>query len=787
MTLQAPRARWWLGLGAMGIALAALFSTNTPAAPEPSLPPRPAAPTTASVPYETISPALRGLALPLSEPILEALRERRWEAAAKALTAMDSSKLVGPQKGDWAFLCAYALSHSGQAESAQPYLALIQDADSVPASYAALVEGEVLRDLEKWEEALVALDRVPADSSAWPRAAVQRAEVLRKMDRTADAWSIYEALAARPDPSPGSAVALLALARRAGIGSPDAYPLLRRVWVAYPRTDESIEAAKLLESYPGPKYQPTWQEVGKRAERLMEKNDLAGAILETGRRAAEVTGNSEDACRFIWVRGRSLYRSNKLTDAAAAIGDAGERCKDVPTDYGARSLYILGQAKYRKGEYLASAAANEKIAQLYPKSSFADDGLTQAGFAWQEAGRLEDARRVWERALVDFPDGDTVPESTFRLAFALYLDGKPEEALKVADRLAALPVRTDAANIAAGRYWAARLRMFPDVAHPEVRTTDPKRKEEAIARWKSLCEDQPHSFYAILAWSRLKEEDSALADKVAVRPANFDHGSGAGGWQVRTEFIRDEKVRTGLDLARLGLIQEAMAEWSDVDQASLTGDEKAWMTELRILSGDWLLAHDDMRKWMTTHPPGTLGERQSQVLRVAYPDRYWDLVKKHAPSYRYEPRLFHALVREESNFNRVIQSPVGARGLSQLMPATAQETARWMKIKVTNSQLDDPDTNLKIGARYLDSVHGSFGGSPYLSLAGYNAGPGRVRQWLTEWGNVPTDEYVERIPFRETRGYVRRVMGSWQTMRWQFDDGPLFYDLSAYNHKSKKE
>jgi len=768
----------------------ALFATNTPAAPEP-------APTSVPIPLPTPPPPLpptekiplemRDLALPLSESVLEDLRERRWAAAAKGLQAMDSSKLVGAKKGNWAFVMAYALSHAGKAQDALPLLPLIREGDAVPAAYAALIEGEILKDTGDLVGALSALEKVVPGSSAWPRAAVQRAETLRKLDRTSEAWAIYEGLAARPDPEPGSAVALLALARRAGIGSPEAYPLLRRVWVAYPRTDEAIEAAKLMENYPGPKYQPTWQEVGQRAERLMEKGDLSGAILETTRRAAEVKGDTEDACRFLWVRGRSLYRTNKLSDSIAAFGDAGERCKVLEKDYGARALYIIGQARFRKGEYLASAEANEKIVALYPKSSFADDGLAQAGFAWQEADRLDDARRVWERALKEFPEGDTVPESTFRLVFTLYQQGKPDEAIAVADKLAALPVKTDAVNVAAGRYWAARLRLFPDVNRPNQRDSDPVRRREAIRRWQALCEEQPHSFYAILAWSRLKEEEPELATRLAVRKAGFDHGDGPTSWEVRRSFWEDERARNGMALARLGLIQEAKAEWGELGEAALTGDEKAWMTELRAKTGDWLLAHDDMRKWMGSHPAGSLGERQAAVLRVAYPDRYWDLVQKHAPSYSYEPRLFHALVREESNFNRVIQSPVGARGLSQLMPATARETATWMKIKVTNSQLDDPDTNLKIGARYLDSVHDSFKGSPYLSLAGYNAGPGRVRQWLGEWGNVPTDEYVERIPFRETRGYVRRVMGTWQTMRWQFDDGPLFYDLSAYNHQAKPE
>ncbi|MCA9572582.1 MAG: lytic transglycosylase domain-containing protein, partial [Myxococcales bacterium] len=209
-----------------------------------------------------------------------------------------------------------------------------------------------------------------------------------------------------------------------------------------------------------------------------------------------------------------------------------------------------------------------------------------------------------------------------------------------------------------------------------------------------------------------------------------------------------------------------------------------WLHEMRAASGDWLFAHAAFRAWIRNHPVGSLGEGERAVVRVAYPDRYWEEVQKASVYDTFEPRLFHALVREESNFNRQIVSFAGARGLSQLMPTTATQTARWMGRSITMTELFEPQKNLDIGGRYLHQVHKELSGSPYLALAGYNAGPGRVRQWKGEWGNVPTDEYVERIPFRETRGYVKRVMGTWQTYRWYMDDGQPFPDLSKFNHQA---
>jgi soluble lytic murein transglycosylase len=757
------RRSLWL-LAATALSLSAHAFTQIP-------PPTPDAPT---VP---VPAAQRALALDLSPALADDLRTERWADAAKKLKAIDPNKLPGDQKGAWAFLLAWCLSHSGDGKSAAGYLALIGD----DWSYGHLVKGEVYRDVGQPEQALAELARVDVDSGAFPRAGVVRGEVLRDLGRTSDAFDQYEKLASRADPAPGGELVLLTLAKRRAIGD-EQYALLRRVWAFYPRTPESIEANKiLLASYPLKK--ATWQEVGRRGEQLMGKGEIAAAIAELDARASEISADDlPEACRYVWVRGRSQWKANKLSAAIASFGDWGGKCTSVPTDYGARILYLKGQAQFKSKLYAASAATNKQIGKLYPSSDLADDGYKEAGIALQEAGDLDGARKVWLEAMDNKVAGDTIPEAAFRLAFALYLEGRPDEAREVATKLGALPVTRDALHIAAGRYWAARLALYPDVKHPDVPVADAARKQAAIDGWRALCDEMPHSFYAILAWSRLDEVAPEVAAAVAKRDPSQPRPDLAKPWSVRKDFVENPAISEGIALARLGLVDEALAAWGRVDEDRLTGDEMAYLTELRISAGDWLVAHDDMRAWLRTHPIGTLGEHQPEVLRIAYPDRYWENVQKNAKGYRYEPRLLHALIREESNFNRQIQSNVGARGLSQLMPGTARDVAGWMKTTVTVDQLDDPDVNLKLGARYLDSVHASMNGSPYLSLAGYNAGPGRVKEWLAAWGNVPTDEYVERIPFKETRGYVKRVMGTWQTERWQFDDGPEFYDLSRYNH-----
>lgn len=129
-----------------------------------------------------------------------------------------------------------------------------------------------------------------------------------------------------------------------------------------------------------------------------------------------------------------------------------------------------------------------------------------------------------------------------------------------------------------------------------------------------------------------------------------------------------------------------------------------------------------------------------------------------------EPALVHSITRQESNFAPGAMSKVGARGLMQLMPATAKQTAQKLGLPFVEARLtQDPSYNVQLGQAYLGTVVDQFGGHYPFAIAAYNAGPGRVRQWLREMGDprgdmVKTLDWIERIPFSETRNYVQRVI-----------------------------
>ncbi|HEY8617651.1 lytic transglycosylase domain-containing protein [Phenylobacterium sp.] len=148
-----------------------------------------------------------------------------------------------------------------------------------------------------------------------------------------------------------------------------------------------------------------------------------------------------------------------------------------------------------------------------------------------------------------------------------------------------------------------------------------------------------------------------------------------------------------------------------------------------------------------------------------------------------EPALVLGITRQESGFDPLVRSGVGARGMMQLMPATAQIVARRMGVSYSPGMLDEPEYNMRLGSSFLGQLIGQFSGSYIMATAGYNAGPGRPTQWTAFCGDPrggtgdPLD-FIECIPFSETRNYVMRVLEGMQVYRAKLHGGAVPITLS---------
>jgi soluble lytic murein transglycosylase len=695
--------------------------------------------------------------IPLGNSAAEALSKRDHSVAVAALQAIDPSDFSGTQTSTLGFLKAWSLIRAGKGEDALPYLGHVEQSSAIPMSYRLLTAGEIHLAQGAPQKAAEAFGKIDPSEPIASRAKLQLAKAFKQAGSTKDAMALYEEVIQRSDPAEGNDLALWALAQRKGLSNPASKTWLRRLWMHYPLTKSAKQAHAALKTHHGP---PSKEELGTRIYRLMELGAWSSVIGSVESRLSGFPLSSETGCRVRYAYGRSLFKRNKVTAAAAILGPVGEQCAELDKEHGPKALYIAGKSFERKKAWAKAAAVFQRIPELYPDHSMADDGYALGGVAWREAGHPRRAQELWSKQADAYPTGDMAGEGFWRLAWSAYQEGDTNRAIDWAERMVReVPIEVAPGHVVGGQYWAARWRLYPDVAHPEILSPDNEAVSDGIERLVSLCNAYPASFYTLFAAARLTELAPQRL-KTLTTPSLAVAGQ---TWTVRKAFVDHPATQRGLALARAGLAQEAMSEFNTLG-SKLTPSETAVVTSVQETIAPYL-AHDRLHRKLLHHPPSTLGPDRDRVLLQALPDHYFDIISAVTSEYDFDPRIFHALVREESSFNKDIRSWAGARGLSQLMPPTGHRVAKWLGLNVSTAQLQEPKTNLAIGSRYLHYLFKHFDNNPFLAIAAYNAGEGNVGKWVTRFGNIPTDEFVENIPFRETRHYVKRVLGTYQAYR----------------------
>ena len=198
---------------------------------------------------------------------------------------------------------------------------------------------------------------------------------------------------------------------------------------------------------------------------------------------------------------------------------------------------------------------------------------------------------------------------------------------------------------------------------------------------------------------------------------------------------------------QLGQTREATQEWNFM--TSMLSPEQLHAASHVVQSWGWYF--QGIR--------GAIASDQWDDLALRFPAPFKSLFDQASREFEIEPSWALAVTRQESAFLDVARSGAGARGLMQLMPETARETARRANIPLSSlERLNEPEINVRLGSAYLAQMQRQFGNNRVHATAAYNAGPGRVRQWLSARGHLPLDIWIETIPFDETRGYVLNVL-----------------------------
>ena len=671
------------------------------------------------------------------------------------------------------FLLARLHEQAAEFAPALTAYARVSQGSSPLVSYARVGEARSLLALGRPKEVPTRSAAVPDDEpvsrSKWP----VLAEAARaRGDRTA-AIAAYERVLLSLSPGPERAESELRLAttllealpaeggdRSAGIL--EALSLSRRVQNEPSTPRVTVHGAQALEAH-ALALLPEPEQSQHRERDPAEQLERVRALMDA-RRFAEADQAAELALTALQLSERAgavgcelQFLSGKALSSKRAYARAGElfdtllaQCKDA--DLRARALFSAGKAAASDGQHMLAVKRFAALEQEAPKNSLADDARLYGALSYLELGVEARFTELLSALPDDYPDGDMVPEGSFRLALRRLDKQDFQGAVRVLERV--LDNKFSLAARAAD--FAGRERYF----HARALAATGE-SERALGEYESLIRDLPLSYYMLAAYSALHAADAEraraiLAGALAAVP------SGAGPVVVtnRAEFSGVGFSRA-LELFGVGDLENGARELAALGLTDSSQPEILWgLSKLYAEAGALKLSHAAARRALSAAPSTWPADAWLDAWRLAYPAPFQQIVLREAKRTGQSLALIYAIMREESAFDPDAESIADAHGLMQLIVPTAKSVARPLGLPSDRASLKRPSVNIALGTGELARLAKAFPENALLAIPAYNAGPGNPKRWLRERPNADFDLWVELIPYVETRRYVKRVLSS---------------------------
>ncbi|MBX7115152.1 MAG: transglycosylase SLT domain-containing protein [Myxococcaceae bacterium] len=545
---------------------------------------------------------------------------------------------------------------------------------------------------------------------------------------------------------------------------------LADVWQA--KRDAKAERAVLLRLWAGhPLYQSARVEARlgalndvtpdvkvARAESLIEAHRNAQGVALVEPLTAVLKLPDALACKASFVLGKGYRKLRQHAKAMSVLEPVTKKCTDP--DLRARALYTLA---FSRSVVLPATAAEtyEELARAHPTHSFADDGLFFAADARFKEGNVEKALEQLAELTTRYPSGDFVGEALFKQFWIHRASQNSAAALAVLDDIERrFAVADESYEVDRARYWRSRL------------LEDAGNTAQAAQVLRQVALEHPTTYYGLIARERLLKLDEAqgkLVQEALSKPVPerdpFPFFTGPVG--------KDPRYLTAVELHRLGFDPVVQVEVLSIDRTALPVESLRTLVYLLDASGEERAAHGMARLWLKRDLSGPVTPENKALWKIAYPPAFRDIVAKHSlGADKLDPDLLQAVMREESALDPKALSWAGALGLTQLMPRTAWDIAARLKLKrPSTADLLEPELNIQLGARYLADLMKRAKEVRQYALAGYNAGEGAVARWKRQNVTGDVDEWVELIPLTETRGYVKRVLRTYNTYKLLYREG----------------
>jgi soluble lytic murein transglycosylase len=518
------------------------------------------------------------------------------------------------------------------------------------------------------------------------------------------------------------------------------------VMYRFPLSDEAKIAAEKIpyvraelgEQFPGV---PLTTEIA-RAEAFYDArrwNDLRAAYQQL---LPKLSGASRDRASL-----RIAEANAQLGGGPAALASLAVTDPDVDAEF----QYALSQA-YRsaQGRVLCCGRSNpspemfqviEQLAAKYPQNPWTAEALYAAGNSYWATLDRDHAVQFYQRMLAAFPTGPNANIARWRIAWTAYLERQPGVEAQLEEFLRQYPT---SGFVVDALYWLGRVNERAN------------QTQRASSFYTEAGERFPQTYFGRLAGERLRALGPQAADPV--------------------DFLSQIPTATPLDSFNTPLPQAAHDAWLKAQALESIGFDPSAELELRAAytatrapqlllaagqaaaaAGQYAVGIVAMRQLVPQLEARRFDEVPVEAWRVAYPMPYRDALEREAQRSRLDPMLVAGLIRQESAFNHEAVSPMAAVGLMQLEPTTGARLARSLRLGYSRSRLFDPDYNVRLGTVYLSGLLESYM-TPEAALAAYNAGEDRVAEWTMGQNYEETAEFVESIPFTETREYVQIVL-----------------------------
>jgi soluble lytic murein transglycosylase len=411
-------------------------------------------------------------------------------------------------------------------------------------------------------------------------------------------------------------------------------------------------------------------------------------------------------------------------------------------------MYLLMELARNRNDLEYQQKIVTQMESSFPRSQWLAEALFSSANMYMLRRDYPMAVNYYSYLAMHFPENTNAAAAHWRAGWLSYRQGLFADASRMFDEQ--IRLYPGAKETVSAIYWRGRL--FETQDHkPAI----------AAANYRTLIRAYQHFFYAQMARQRL----AALGNAQPAPQPELDSLQAAPVPALQESFPEDSP-----HLAKARLLANAGLNDYIGQEIAADPDSSSWsaLAEAQIYSsyGETYRAMRSLKRALPYAATASVKSIPLVYWRILFPEPWWDTIKAESAKNNLDPYLVASLIRQESEFDPSVVSYANAYGLMQLLPAVGKAMAKEEGISHFETfQLLDPAMNIRLGTRYLRQMLEKFGGVQEYALAAYNAGDSRVVDWQSAGPYSGMDEFVESIPFTQTRDYVEAILRNEETYR----------------------